>query len=583
MTTILNLDVPRSLDTLVSDLLQRKPSQPVEAWLFDDGPSRQAAEEKLAAAGIRARIRSAYKPLVYFFLEEVDIASLARIEIGYPVHAAAVPSRFLIEAYPLAALVGDAEISFHANEFDLVYDVKLTTKSGETTTHNVFAPNVVEDDHVGTPVLRCCGWQRTSGVADAGERLKTDFETIFLAAVDAVKTHAWERQEPYFDRLRIVVELPAKDRDLDFCSESISLREAMHEDLFFSLRECLNAVMGAMAGRGGARPGQVVPDIRPAAGTPRIVMTVEDFGEHKETVGPDIAIETADRPLKIGQIRHELSRIEGDPIHAISREGRDVVGRYKKGPGPATLISSGQHANETSGPVGALRAAHRLAADPQSHFAIVPVENVDGYELHQRLIVENPFHMHHAARYTAMGDDLSFTVPDPHSIYERAARNQALELSSAKLHLNLHGYPSHEWTRPMSGYLPRGFEMWTIPKGYFVIICAHPGWEAIGEAVLEEVARRLGEDKGLVEFNARQLACVKVHMPEAPFEVRYGIPCIQQVSSYYQAPLTLITEATDETVYGQDFIDCQNAQMNTVLYAIEAYRRLAESTALPTV
>ena len=52
--------------------------------------------------------------------------------------------------------------------------------------------------------------------------------------------------------------------------------------------------------------------------------------------------------------------------------------------------------------------------------------------------------------------------------YEIGARNQALELSGAQLHLNLHGYPAHEWTRPFTGYLPRGFELWTIPKGFFL-------------------------------------------------------------------------------------------------------------------
>lgn len=572
MSTILNLDIPRTLDVLVSELIANPPGTSVEAWVFDDAPSRQAAEEKLAAAGITARIRSSYKPLVYFFLEELHIASLAKVEIGYPVHPSADPQRFLIEAYPLAALVREAEIAFHANALDLTYDIKLTTKVGETKTYTVFAPNVVEDDHVGTQVLRCCGWHRS-------ERLKTDFETIFLAAVDAVKQQIWERKQPYFDRLRITVDLPARDLDLDFCSESISLREAMHEDLFFSLRECLDAETGAMAGRGGARPGQVVPDIRGTDGNPRIVMTVEEFGEHEETTGEDIDIATATRPLKIDQIRRELAKIEGEPIKATSREGRDVLGRYHKGSGPAVLISSGQHANETSGPVGALRAAQQLATDPDQHFAIVPVENVDGYELHQRLIVENPFHMHHAARYTAFGDDLSFTVPPP--MYEREARGKALELSSAKLHLNLHGYPSHEWTRPMSGYLPRGFELWTIPKGFFLIICTHPGWEAAGEALLDEVAKRLAEDKRLVEFNAKQIDCVRLHMPNAPFEVRYGIPVLKQVSSLYQAPMTIITEATDETVYEQIFVDCHEAQTRTVLYAVEAYRRLAAGSDFP--
>ena len=574
MTAILNLDVPRTVDTLVAALLKSAPSRPVEAWLFDDGPARLAAERTLRAAGVEARIRSAYKPLVHFFLEEVDLASVSEIDIGYPMHAAADPYRFLIEAYPLAALVGNATLSFHPNAAELVYDVTIKTTAGDMSTHQVLAPNIVQMDHTGAAVLRCCGWQKIVGPDDAGIHLKTDFETMFLAAVDAVKQHRWERQEPYFDRLRILVELPANDMDLDFCSERISLREAMHEDLFFSLRECLDAGMGAMAGKSGAMPGQVVPDIRPAEAGPRIVMTIEDFGERQETGGPDMELAVADQPLKIGQIRRELARLGGKPLHAVSREGREVRGCYRQGTGPAVLISSGQHANETSGPVGALRAAQAIGEDPDAHFAIVPVENVDGYELHQRLIVENPFHMHHAARYTAVGDDLSFTGAS--AAYERDARMQALALSSAKLHLNLHGYPSHEWTRPMSGYLPRGFEMWTIPKGFFLIICTHPGWERLGEALLEEVALRLSRHERLVAFNTKQLACVKVHMPQAPFEVRYGIPCITQVSQLYQAPLTLITEATDETIYGQDFIDAHDVQTKTVLYAVETYRRLSE-------
>ncbi len=46
MTTILNLDVPRTRDALVSLLLSSPPSQPVEAWLFDDGPSTQGSGRK---------------------------------------------------------------------------------------------------------------------------------------------------------------------------------------------------------------------------------------------------------------------------------------------------------------------------------------------------------------------------------------------------------------------------------------------------------------------------------------------------------------------------------------------------------
>ena len=582
MTLLVNVELPRTLDSVTARLLAERPAGLTEVWLFEDSAARAAAQSRLAAAGVQVRLRSAYKPLVHFFLEEVDLAALSRIDITYPVHPAADPQRFLTEAYPLAGLVGDAALQFRPGIDDLTYHVTLTHADGSRSDHRILAPNVVEPvgvkpnvvevGHCGAPVLRCCGWQREG--ADAGSHLTTDFEALFLAAVAAVRSHDWGQDAPFFDRLMVRVDLPAADHILGYCSEIISFREAMHEDLFFSLRECLLPAPDAAGRSNHARPGQVVPDIR-AGDAPRLVMTLEAFDAATETTGPDQPLATAHRPLTIGQIRRELATIEGVPIGATSREGRAVRGIYRAGPGPAVLITSGQHANETSGPVGALRAAQALARDPDAHFAIVPVENVDGYELHQRLIVENPFHMHHAARYTAVGDDLSSGQGVP--AYERDARKQALALSGAKLHLNLHGYPSHEWTRPMSGYLPRGFEHWTIPKGFFLILVAHPGWEAIGQALLDAIVSGLAaECPALIAFNAEQLACVAVHMPAAPFEVRQGIPCIVDTNTYYDTPLTVITEATDETIYDALFRAAHDAQTRTVLLAVAAFRGLAD-------
>ncbi|BBI59114.1 hypothetical protein HSBAA_04200 [Vreelandella sulfidaeris] len=39
----------------------------LEAWVFDDEAERQATETAFNDAGINARLRSAYKPLVHFF------------------------------------------------------------------------------------------------------------------------------------------------------------------------------------------------------------------------------------------------------------------------------------------------------------------------------------------------------------------------------------------------------------------------------------------------------------------------------------------------------------------------------------
>ena len=124
MNAIFQKSFERTLDQLSACAV---PGDSLEAWTFDDRDSRAAAERKLAEHGITARIRSAYKPLLSFFLEEVDLKGVEAIEIRYPVHAAASENRFRLETYPLAALVGEAKITFVPRTDDgFFYDVMLT-------------------------------------------------------------------------------------------------------------------------------------------------------------------------------------------------------------------------------------------------------------------------------------------------------------------------------------------------------------------------------------------------------------------------------------------------------------------------
>ena len=561
MTALLDLTIPRTLDALVARWRAERPSGHVEAWLFEDAGARRAAEATLAAAGVPATLRSAYKPLLHYVLEEVDRTGLRRLTVRYPRHPQAHPERFLAEAYPLAALFDGVALSLLPGDEGLTYAVELARDDGSVASHRVFAPNVARDG-----VLANCGWLRVPGQCD--EALATEFETLFHAAVDAVRARRWQGGGPYFDRLTLRVDMPGRDHDLGWGDEVVSFREAMHEDLFFTLREQL-----AADGDRAARPGQIVPDIRAGDGDARLRIGVSAFAPPTETASAAVALASADRPLGMAQIRAELAALGHAGFSARSREGRAVAGLYKPGSGPPVLITSGQHANETSGPVGALRAAQLLARDPVAHFALVPVENVDGYELHQRLIVRDPRHMHHAARYTALGDDVSQHMAEPD--YERLARHEALARSGAKLHVNLHGYPAHEWTRPLSGYLPRGFEQWSMPKGFFLIVAHHPGWEAVGRALLERVAAALAEDAALVAFNRRHIDAVRAHARELPFTVISGIACFVWEAASYATPLTLISEAPDETVYGPAFVMQQTAQMRTVLACYEAWRALA--------
>ncbi|WP_027997927.1 M14 family metallopeptidase [Sinorhizobium arboris] len=572
MTVILEATFERSLEELVARAV---PGQSFEAWTFDDTKSRRAAEQALREKGVTARIRSAYKPLLFAFLEEVDLAGVSAIEVRYPVHGNAPENRFRLEAYPLAALVGAAAINFiPRDDGGFFYDVTLT-RDGRTESLEVLAPNRIHVDLVGEINVSPTGWLRPAG-DKTGTRLETDYERLFDRAIRAIAGYDWGDAEPYFEELNISVAHPAEDEPLDVGHEAVSLREALHEDFYFSLLEFFQKRSGRVSGDRGLKPGQIVPEIVMSGGG-EISLRVEvrpltsGFPERREQ-----AIDTAIEPPPAHQLDGMLAEIGGEALSARSRSGRNLSARYIKGDDAPVMISGGQHPNETTGIVGAIRAARRLSRRPNAHFTISPLENPDGYALHQRLCVANPRHMHHAARYTALGDDLEYRGGKDAGAHlgEKEIRVKAEELSGAKLHVNLHGYPSHEWTRPLSGYVPRNFAMWTLPKGFFLVVRHHKGWREEAEALLQYVTRHLGSIPGLLDYNDRQIALYEIHAGETGFRLINGFPCLSSEDDRHTVPLTLITEYPDETIYLDDFINGHTAQMETVLSAYDAWQQI---------
>ncbi len=577
MSQIFDQTFARTLDTLIA---RAEPGQSFEVWTFDDAKSRRETEERLKKKGVCARIRSAYKPLLFTFLEEIYFDGVDAIEVRYPVHENAPANRFRLEAYPLAALVGDAKLDFIARKDDAFhYDVTLS-RNGKTETLKVLAPNRVHTDIVGETNVSPTGWFRLAGDA-SGERLETEYEQLFEAAIHAVANHGWGNDEPYFEELNIRVAHPAEDMALPIGDEVISLREALHEDFYFSLLEFFQKKSGRPLGDRGLKPGQIVPEIVKSEGEVSVRIETRPLTTAFLDGGEQL-IDEAREPIAAGQIAKLLSGIGGEAFEARSRSGRTLAARYFAGSDAAVMISGGQHPNETTGVVGAIRAARKLVAREGAHFTISPLENPDGYALHQRLRVDNPRHMHHAARYTALGDDLEYRTPENSGSYlnEKEIRFKAQEISSAKLHVNLHGYPSHEWTRPLSGYVPRNFAMWTLPKGFFLIIRHHADWERQAEALLDRVTRHLGAIPGLLDYNNRQIALYEMHAGETGFRIINGFPCLSSIDDRHTVPMTLITEYPDETIYGDDFITGHTAQMETVLSAYDAWQEImsAETT-----
>ncbi|MFH6786846.1 MULTISPECIES: peptidase M14 [Methylobacterium] len=567
MPLLLNVTLPRSLDALLARPWPAGAT--VEAWLFEDSGSRREAERTLAARGVAARLRSAYKPLLHAFLEEIDLAGVAGIAIAYPVHPAAAAQRFLTEAYPLAALVGAVPLRFTAQEpreTDLpVYEVRLTDGAGGIRDLRVPAPNRRHADAFGRVLLSPTGWL---GDGETGARLETDYEAAFARAMAAVADHPWGDAEPFFEELSVRIGIPARDRALPCGEEAVSLAEALHEDLYFSLLEHFQHRTGRPPGDRHLRPGQIVPEIAIRDGAIAVAVETRPLSRAGEALPA-----AADGILAAEDLPALLAALGGTALSATARSGRPVLGRYVEGSDRAVTIGSGQHPNEVTGPAGALAAARELAARDGAHFTISPLENPDGAALQRRLAAENPRHMHHAARYTALGDDLEYRIAPP--FHETALRHAAERCSGARLHVNLHGYPAHEWTRPLSGYLPSGFETWSLPRGFFLILRHWRGWAEAAEALATTVTARLAEDAALMALTRAQLALSALHAPLPPLRIVNGIPCLIAEDARHRVPLTLITEYPDETIAGDALAAGIRAQARTVIAAYDAFQALA--------
>lgn len=556
----------------------------LQGWLFEGTAARKQAEHTLAAAGVHAQLHSAYKPLVQYFLEHVDCAQVQRAQIDYPIPASGTAQRFALEAYPLAAMLPTGALQLSArSDAQPWYGLRLQMRDGRHVEQHVWAPNRTHTDVTGAPVLSPTGWLRIGRTPGAGDVLDeavcTDYEEVFALALQAVRKHPWPRTEPFFERLELHVDLPGYEQAISGTDETISTAEALHEDLYFALLEYFQQRSGRPVGDRRLQPGQIVPNVRIAHGAPHIRVQLRPFDATAQDarIAPAWpqtntalhALDSAPAPEFIRQTMHSWN---AERFDAPTRQGRSVWGQYRRGSQRAVLISAGQHANETSGVVGALRAAEQLQTQPDAHFALIALENPDGYALHRELCLQHPQHMHHAARYTALGDDVEYRSAPPW--LEREARQSALALSGARLHINLHGYPAHEWTRPLSGYVPRGFEAWMLPKGFFLILRYHAGWQEPARALLQTVCTALREVPGLAELNQRQQAVYTQHAGPLPFATLHGI-AYTEAQTTHDAPVTLITEFPDETIYGPAFRFAHTVQMHTVLAAQRAWQAIA--------
>lgn len=150
----------------------------------------------------------------------------------------------------------------------------------------------------------------------------------------------------------------------------------------------------------------------------------------------------------------------------------------------AVIVYSGrQHANEVSSTSHVLRLAEQLVRDPATRVAlqkvnvvIHPIDNPDGANLSIDLMHIDPDFLVHPGYHGALTADVQTGLWEADPIYpESRTRRQLWEQWLPDAFINPHGYPSHEWVQPFSGYAAwmirrQGVESgrtWWIPRGWF--------------------------------------------------------------------------------------------------------------------
>ncbi|MDF1522848.1 MAG: M14 family zinc carboxypeptidase [Trueperaceae bacterium] len=266
---------------------------------------------------------------------------------------------------------------------------------------------------------------------------------------------------------------------------------------------------------------------------------------------------------------------------------------------PTILLSARQHANEATSTPAAFAWLERWLDDPdlgdRANLVLHPLENPDGARLHAALRSLAPNHMHHAARYTAFGADLQTNpVVGGGTIAESLLRSDAAARWSPVLHLNDHGYPAHAWVRSQTGFLPRGFEDWSLPTGHLTIVSAHGSDGAEATKLLDGIAgsveRTLRGDPGVHDHTRAQVRRARryrsagqapfTYRSELPFWLDHRPPRVQDEAAAATAGagagraapavaparltplLTLITEVPDETVSGEAWHRCVRAHVS---------------------
>lgn len=305
--------------------------------------------------------------------------------------------------------------------------------------------------------------------------------------------------QPFFGALVVEAALSEDDRRLGIREEQISPLDALHEDLYFYTLDYLNELGLTLTGKGYPAPGAVEPWVVSGEGGPQARVRLYARPQVEAALGA-LPERAADLPapadaipmdVVIGpdQLPPYLAYLSGLPGVRVWRTGLSFAGRAtwalsvtaptagRIAPPqklsawrPTLMVNSRRHANEVSSTNSILKLAELAAQQGlvrQVNLVISPMENVDGAAIHYAMQQVHPTWKLHAARFNAAGVDFGFDLFRPEPQFGEARTLPTLWRSFLPdVLMDDHGYPSHEWVQPFSGYnsAPYFRTSWWMPN-----------------------------------------------------------------------------------------------------------------------
>ncbi|MGE5672619.1 MAG: M14 family zinc carboxypeptidase [Mycobacterium leprae] len=555
-----------------------------------------------------------------------------------------MPIRWLQELYPadelLAAALSGVEVAFDLaeGETEAIYRLTASRPDGSlalaATFNPVYASGLYLPEfpergtvHPPTGLLRV----EQSGKVLCHEVIATDAQALWSAyqqqVLPALRDYLTQNYgdapnpgaQPFFGALVIEASLSEENRRLGIREEQVSPLDAMHEDLYFYTLDYLNQLGLHLTGKGYNAPGAVEPWVTVSEGAPSLRVRLYARGTGgAETAG--LPVNAADLPAAAGQLPLDqligpeelppllayLAQLEGVRVwrSGLSYAGRATYSISVTAPTagriappqklsawrPTFLVNARHHANEVSSTNSILRFAEMAVQQGMSrHVNLVlnPMENVDGAAIHFAMQQVHPTWKLHAARFNAAGIEFAadYFLANPR-FGEARPLPTLWRAFLPDVMLDDHGYPSHEWVQPFSGYnSPPYFRTsWWMPNAMIYGIHKwldaqqYPHNARVQEGIRDALAERLTADDATESYTQVLLERYRLYgqryLPEKfPLQVHRGF--ISQTGSVTPGPearsfvgrfphitaAELVTEVPDETAQGEYLARCVHAHL----------------------